>query len=379
MNTNKLWFTLIVLFSAMLVLAACGAPTVEEPAAEEPAAEEPATEEPVEEDVSAPTELNALVWCDHLDPELITPFEEEFNVKVNLKEYSITGTALALIEQSQPGDWDVFVVDSVDVPRVVEAGILAPLQEEDFPWDDIFPELREPDLHYKDGVLYAVPEKFGYNTIAFNNEVISEDEMRQTNNLWDPKYSGRIAVYDYYIPLIDMVAISLGMKPSDITAEDLPAIQEKLFELKDNSALVGDVVQVQTALATGEVDIIAGGSEFVTAVLHAENPAMDWILPDDGGVRWMQAIGVFADSEKQDLATEFVKYILSPDGQARLATSSCYWAMPSNSTATLSDEEKAILRWDEQDEFIANSHKYFIPDAELDAQMLDVWTEFLQH
>ena len=47
----------------------------------------------------------------------------------------------------------------------------------------------------------------------------------------------------------------------------------------------------------------------------------------------MQAIGVFASSEKQQLATEFVKYILSPEGQARLATSSCYWAMPANANA----------------------------------------------
>jgi len=33
-----------------------------------------------------------------------------------------------------------------------------------------------------------------------------------------------------------------------------------------------------------------------------------------------------------------------------------------------------LLRWDEQAGFIANSYPYFIPDAELDSQMLDVWT-----
>ena len=66
--------------------------------------------------------LNALVWCDHTDPALIEPFEQAHDVKVNLKEYEGTGAALSIVEQSQPGDWDVFVVDGVDVPRVVEAG-----------------------------------------------------------------------------------------------------------------------------------------------------------------------------------------------------------------------------------------------------------------
>ena len=72
-------------------------------------------------------ELNALVWCDHTDDALIKPFEEKFDVTVNLKEYEGTGAALSLIEQSQPGDWDVLVIDGIDVPRAVAAGILGPL------------------------------------------------------------------------------------------------------------------------------------------------------------------------------------------------------------------------------------------------------------
>lgn len=327
----------------------------------------------------AQEELNALVWCDHTDPALLRPFEEAHDVRVNLREYGGTGAALALLEQSRPGDWDVFVVDSVDVPRIVDQGLLAPLPDADMPWNDIFPQLREPELHYRDGVLYAMPEKFGYNTLAFNNEAVDVELMRSIQALWDPSLKGRVAVYDYYIPVMDMVAISLGMTPDQISAETLPAIRERLLALKEQAALVGDVVQVQTALATGEVDVIAGGGEYVVAGLHRENPALDWVLPKEGGVRWMQAIGVFADSRKKELATEFVKYILSPEGQARLATSSCYWAMPANSRAALTDEEKEILRWDEQPEFLANSYPYFIPDAELDAQMLDIWTEFLQH
>jgi spermidine/putrescine transport system substrate-binding protein len=73
-----------------------------------------------------------------------------------------------------------------------------------------------------------------------------------------------------------------------------------LHQIKELSALVGDVVQVQTALATGEVDIIAGGGEFAVSVLHKENLALDWVLPDQGGVRWQQAIGIFAASKKSE-------------------------------------------------------------------------------
>ena len=84
-------------------------------------------------------------------------------------------------------------------------------------------------------------------------------------------------------------------------------------------------------------------------------------------------------SKKKELALKFLQYILSPEGQARLATSACYWAMPANSKAALNKEEKKILRWDEQPQFIPKSYHYLQPDEALDKAMLDVWAEFLQH
>lgn len=324
--------------------------------------------------------LNALVWCDHTDPELIRPFEEANNVKVNLKDYEGTGTALSLIEQSQPGDWDVFVVDGVDVPRVVEAGLLAPLPADKLPTGDLFPELVMADNHVKDGKTYAISEKFGYNTISFNKTKVDPADMKDMSVIWSDKYKGRIAIYDYYLPVMGMVAIGLGKKTADLSEADLPAIREKLFEMKGVSKQVGEVVSSQTAIATGEVDILVGGGEWVTAGLTAEKPELDWILPDQGGVRWSQSIGVFADSKKKDLAVKFVQYILSPEGQARLATSSCYWAMPANAKAgdKLTDQQKAALRWDDQKDYLSRSQLYPAPSAGLDAKMQDVWAEMLQ-
>lgn len=324
--------------------------------------------------------LNALVWCDHTDPKLIRPFEEANDVRVNLKEYEGTGTALSIIEQSRPGDWDVFVIDGIDVPRAVEVGILAPLPEEALPTADLFPELVMPEQHVHDGKTYAISEKFGYNTISFNRERVDPADMDDLTVMWSPKYQGRIAIYDYYLPVIGLVAIALGKNTADLTEADLPAIREKLFAMKKVAKLVGDVVASQTALATGEVDVLVGGGEWVTAVLSAEKPELDWVLPKQGGVRWSQSIGIFATSEKKDLALKFVQYILSPEGQARLATSSCYWAMPANRRAgeVLTDAEKRALRWDEQPEYLKRAQLYPAPDPELDAKMQDIWTEMLQ-
>ncbi len=324
--------------------------------------------------------LNALVWCDHTDPELIGPFEEANGVHVNLKEYEGTGTALSILDQSRPGDWDVFVIDGIDVPRAIDAGLLAELPAEALPLGDLFPELVMAEHQTRDGKIYAVSEKFGYNTISYNKTTVDPADMQDMTVIWSEKYKGRLAIYDYYLPVIGMVAAGLGKKTAELTEADMPAIREKLFEMKSVAKLVGEVVSSQTALATGEVDILVGGGEWVTAGLSAEKPELDWVLPEQGGVRWSQSIGVFADSGNKELALKFVQYILSPEGQARLATSSCYWAMPANRQAGshLSDTEKAALRWDDQPEYLKRAQLYPQPGAELDAMMQDIWTEMLQ-
>lgn len=324
------------------------------------------------------TELNALVWCDHTDPALLQPFEEANNVKVNAKEYDGTGTALALLQQSQPGDWDVFVVDATDLARVAGQDILDPLDPADFPWSDIPEKLRDPSLLYVDGQLYGVPEKFGYVTIAYDKSKVDPAAMRDANSLWDPKYQGRIAVYDYYLPVMGLVGLVIGKTPQELADADLPPLQEKLAALKANSALVGDITTVQTALSTGEVDIIVGGGEFVVAGLAAENPNLEWVLPSQGGIRWEQALGIFKTSTRKDLAKKFIQYLLTPEAQAKLATSSCFWGMPTNEKATLTPEQKAILRWDEQPEFIAHSYPNPSPTVEFDKKMQDTWADSMQ-
>ena len=323
--------------------------------------------------------LNALVWCDHTDPALIAPFEKKFNVKVNLKEYEGTAAGMAILDQSQPGDWDVLVIDAVDVPRAVEAGKLAELPADKLPTADFFPELVMAANNTVNGKTYAVTEKFGYNTISYDKTKVDPADMEDMATLTSGKYDGKIGIYDYYLPVLGLIALGQGINTADINAETLAKLHDPLMALRKASKQVSDVVSSQTALATGDVDIIVGGGEWLTAVLAKDNPNLDWTIPKQGGLRWAQSIGVVAGTTKPDLALKFVQYIVSPEGQAALAQSSCYWGMPVNQKAgdLLSTEAKATLRWDQQPDYLARSQLYPIPDAATDTAMQDMWTAMM--
>ena len=326
-------------------------------------------------------EINALVWCDHADPALIEPFEAATGITVNLKEYEGTAAGLAILDQSQPGDWDVLVIDAVDVGRAVDLGLLAPLPADQLPTASFFPELVMADSNTRDGVTYAVTEKFGYNTIAYDRTAVDPADMEDMATLLSGKYDGRIAIYDYYLPVLGMMGLYAGVNTADLDAAAVEGLRAPLMQLRAASKLVGDVVSSQTALATGEVDILVGGGEWLTAVLAADNPNLDWTIPSQGAVRWAQSLAILADSTHQEDAMKFVQYITSPEGQARLATSSCYWGMPANAAAgdVLTAKQKTILRWDNQPDYLARSQLYPVPDAALDTAMQDLWTDMLQN
>lgn len=323
-------------------------------------------------------DLNALVWCDHSDPNLLKPFEEANGVKVNVKEFEGTGAGLALVDQSQPGDWDVMVIDSIDVHRGVEKGLFAPLPEDQLPFADLFPEVKMDASTKMDGVRYGITEKFGYNTIGYDKSKVDVADMQSLAALSSDKYKGRIAIYDYYLPVIGMAAMSIGKKTTELTEADLPAIKAALIKMKANAKAVTDVAASQTALATGEADILVGGGEWVTAGIAKDKPNLDFSIPKEGAVLWSQSLAMFKDSKNKDIALKFIQYVMSPEGQARLATSACYWGMPSNTKATLNDDQKKVLRFAEQPEFLKRAQPYPAPDEALDKKMQDLWTEVLQ-
>jgi len=323
-------------------------------------------------------ELNILVWCDHADPKLLEPFEMAHDVKINAKTYEGTGTALSILEQSAPGDWDVIVIDAPDVPQVADLGILTELPDDIAPWNDIFPQLRDAPYTRVNGKSYAIPEKFGYYGFCYNKNVVDPADAKRGDIAWNEKYKGRIGVYDYYFPVLQMVGLSMGLKPAEITSEHLGAFRVKSLAMKPNIKMVGDIVSVQNALVTGSVDVIVGGAEFTVSNLMPTNPHLDWGISDDGGLIWNQGIGILNNSNRKELAADFIKWILSPKGQGLLATSECFWAMPANEKAEISAADKANLRWDDQPDFLARSEVSLLPDAEMDAEMLDIWTEFLQ-
>lgn len=134
------------------------------------------------------------------------------------------------------------MIDAVDVKRAVEAGRLAELPADKLATSGFFPELVMADNNTVDGKTYAVSEKFGYNTISYDKTKVDPADMEDMAALTSGKYDGRIGIYDYYLPVLGLVALGQGINTADITADNLWSLKEPLMALRKASKQVSDVV-----------------------------------------------------------------------------------------------------------------------------------------
>ena len=104
---------------------------------------------------------------------------------------------------------------------------------------------------YDAEIVKAMTEKFGYNTISYNSEAVDPADMQDLSTVWSDKYAGRLSIYDYYLPVMGLAAISEDVATAEIDAGTLTAIAPVLSQMRASAASVAGVVAAQTALATG--------------------------------------------------------------------------------------------------------------------------------
>ena len=327
----------------------------------------------------AADELNFLAWCDHVDTRLIQPFEERYGVKVNVKGFDTMGSAIAILEQSQPGDWDVFTSEIWELEWLAREGNFAELDPDDFNWDDFWE--HEHERHFVDGKLYGVPGKWGFLALAYNDDKVDAADLQNYSGLWNPKYAGRVIIYDYYTYTMSVIAVGMGLDPATMTVEDVGMVRDEIIKLKEAGAPVADTVGSINMLSSGEGDILIAGGDWAVGFLRSEFPNLKYIVPEEGAVYWSTTFNIFAGSENKDLALKFIHYMLEPEAQALLATADCYWGTPISKSAALSDDEKEFFGWDKVEQNLKNRATPVISSErpDIDQAMIEAWEDVLAH
>jgi spermidine/putrescine transport system substrate-binding protein len=183
------------------------------------------------------------------------------------------------------------------------------------------PEFQKFPLHWFDDKLYAVMTDFGYLGLSYNTEVYKPEEVSSYAAMWEPKATGKVGFFDWYLPSMGCISLSNGNRPPfDIDEAAFEAVKEKLFSLKPQTAGFYTIADIFSSLRNGQAHLIPGIGEWVTLGLRLDGAPVDTILPAEGGIQWTESMSIVKGTPKADLARKFIQYTTSPAGQVAMAT-----------------------------------------------------------
>lgn len=321
-------------------------------------------------------ELNILCWEQYADESVVKPFEEKYNCKVNATFFTSSDDLLAKLKAGGGDTYDVISPSGDMAGYLVDAGMAEPIDTSHISsWKDI-PDVFKLDDMEKDGQIYGIPYLWGPDYVMYNADVITQP-IKSWKELWDSKYSGRLALHDD-VSNIYMIGLLEGLTKTDKSAlynmseDQLADAQSQLTTLNKSVRKYWSAGgELEDLFMNGEVDIAVGWPSTLKN-LQDQGMNMGWCIPDEGCTGWFDRWMTVKDSKHQQLATLWMDWTTSAKGEALGSIVTTFSVSNPKAADYMDDDQKAVAMVDTMyDLFDSINFWSYVKDREA---YNEVWT-----
>ncbi len=299
-------------------------------------------------------ELNILVWEMYGDESIIKPFEEKYNCKVNATAFDSSDDLLAKLKAGGGDVYDVISPSGDMAGLVVNNDMAEPIDTSHISgWTDIPDTFKLTDME-KDGNIYGVPYIWGPDYVMYNADVVKEP-IKSWTELWDEKYSGRIALHNdvsniYMIGLIDGITKDDPLAIYNMSDEQLADAQTRLTDLNSHVRKYWDAAgELEDMFKNGEVDIAVGWPSTLKD-LQDDGLNMGWCIPDEGCTGWFDRLMIVKNSKHYQLATLWIDWCTSAEGEAVSSIATTFSISNPKAAEYMNEDQKAVAMVDDMNE-----------------------------
>jgi spermidine/putrescine transport system substrate-binding protein len=224
-------------------------------------------------------------------------FTEETGIAVDYREdindnAEFFGLIQPDLAAGNPTGFDLVVLSDWMIERMVRLGYLETLEHGLLPSFDANIQELYRDAWYDPGNMHSLPWQSGITGIGYD-PALTGRPITTFDDLFDPAFAGRVGMFSEMIDTMCMTLLSMGVVPADATFEDATAAQEKLLTAANQGqfrAFYGN--DYYDALARGDIAISMAWSGDITQMQLYDNPAVEWVLPESGGMLWVDAMAI---------------------------------------------------------------------------------------
>lgn len=296
----------------------------------------------------AKKEISFLNYGENIADGLLKEFEEQNNIKVNMKTFDDMET-MYIEATSGKTNWDVILAADYMVERLISENKLEMINK------DNVPNLAQMDsdfmgLPFDVNNDYSVPYMSGTIGIIYNEDLV-DAPVDSWESMWDEKYKGEIFVLDAQRDAIGMALKKLGYSINSTDPKELEEAKNELIKQKPLVLKYG-ADEVKDLMISGDASVaMIWSGEGLT--LQDEYPNLKYVVPKEGANFWIDNLCIPKGTANKDDAEKFINFLSSKDSAFRNAEEIGY--------TTPNAEAKK-----EQAESVQNNPGAYMPDEIMD-------------
>ena len=253
-----------------------------------------------------------------------------------------------------PSDWMA--------SQMYDLGYLQELPREEL--DTVFENLS-PQFQYDQDPeqKFSIPWQGGMTGIWVNTE--EADDVTSINDLFDPKYKGRVTMLGELRDTVPLVMKADGLTTADATKEDWLAAIDKIDEAVDSGQIRRITGNEYTEDLTSGNAVASIGWSGDGYLIGRDN--VEWRRPDEGCITWFDTMTIPVGAPNSAAALDFMNYVYQPEVAADLAAFINY-VTPVEGVKEIFEKEDPALAKNQlifpSDEFIKDCEAYTDPPGE---------------
>ena len=259
--------------------------------------------------------LRVLAWPGYADADIVKRFEERHHVRVQVSVVSSDESLWERVNSRGGSDHDVFAVNTAELKRYIDAGLVAPLNLANIPNEKTqLPRFRNraaiPNLT-REGRVYALPYTYSEMGLIYDRTQV-KTPPESISALWDPRYRGRVLAFDTSSHNFSIAALSLGKNPFRIDAASYADVVRQLVALRRNVLTFYSLPEEAVELfRTQHVALVFAnyGTQQVQQMRQA-GADIGYVIPREGALAWLDCWTVTSGARDKALAEAWIDYML---------------------------------------------------------------------
>lgn len=260
--------------------------------------------------------LRVLAWPGYADPDVVAAFEQKTGIKVDVTFIDTDDALWAKASANDGSNFDILAVNTGELQRYIDAYLVRDIPAADIPnIQTQLPRFQHVTDVERAGKRYAVPFTYSEMGLIFDKKQASTAPTSMSA-LWDPRYRGKIALYEGSNHNFSLTALSMGIQnPFELNPEQFRRVVHRLVDLRANRPLFYSSPEDAVDLfRKHEVALMFGnyGSQQVQ-LLKKAGFDVGYVIPKEGAIAWLDCWAILRGANDLTQATAWINYMTSPE------------------------------------------------------------------